>query len=107
MAAVGQRPRREGDRAELKSPPRYGESVESVTHLYTYPEAVAGEQGQIDVDAALAKISAELDLPHQLKLRGGHSGRITVPGMNPEETWTAIERVVPEWNQLFLPRPTS
>jgi hypothetical protein len=81
--------------------------VESVTHLYTYPEAVAAEQGQIDVDAALAKLSAELDLPHQLKLRGGHSGRITVPDTSPEETWKAIERVVPGWAQLFLPRPTN
>jgi hypothetical protein len=81
--------------------------VESVTHLYTYPEAIEGEQGQVDVDAALAKISTELALPHLLKLRGGHSGRITVPGTSPEETWAAIERVVPEWNQLFLPRPGS
>jgi hypothetical protein len=81
--------------------------VESVTHLYTYPEAVAGEQGQIDIDAALAKISTELGLDHQLKLRGGHSGRITVPDTSPEETWTAIERVVPDWPQLFLPRPTN
>lgn len=81
--------------------------MESVTHLYTYPEAVAGEQGQIDVDDALAKISTELSLPHQLKLRGGHSGRITVPDTSPEETWLAIERVVPDWPQLFLPRPTN
>jgi hypothetical protein len=81
--------------------------VESVTHLYTYPEAIESEQGQIDVDAALAKVSDELSLPHQLKLRGGHSGRITVPDTSPEETWTAIERVVPAWDQLFLPRPTN
>lgn len=81
--------------------------MESVTHLYTYPEAVAGEQGQTDIDAALAKLSTELGLAHQLKLRGGHSGRITVPDTSPEETWTAIERVVPGWAQMFLPRPTS
>ncbi len=81
--------------------------MESVTHLYTYPEAVATEQGQTDIDTALAKISAELDLPHQLKLRGGHSGRITVPDTSPEETWSAIERAIPGWDQMFLPRPTS
>lgn len=81
--------------------------MESVTHLYTYPEAVAGEQAQNDVDAALAKVSTELGLAHQLKLRGGHSGRITVPDKSPEETWAAIERVVPDWSQLFLPRPTN
>lgn len=81
--------------------------MESVTHLYTYPEAVAGEQAQIDVDAALAKLSTELGLPHQLKLRGGHNGRITVPDTSPEETWAAIERVIPGWSQLFLPRPTG
>jgi hypothetical protein len=79
--------------------------VESVTHLYTYPDAAEGEQGHSEIDAALAKLSAELALPHQLKLRGGHSGRITVPDTTPEETWTAIERVIPDWPQLFLPRP--
>lgn len=81
--------------------------MESVTHLYTYPQAVEGEDGHREVEAALEKLSAELNLPHQLRLRGGHTGRITVPDTSPEETWTALERVVTNWQGLFLPRPTD
>jgi hypothetical protein len=79
--------------------------MEAVTHLYTYPGAIDGEQGKTEIDAALVKLSAELDLPHELRIRGGHGGRITVPDTAPDETWAAIDRVVPDWPQLFLPRP--
>lgn len=79
--------------------------MEAVTHLYTYPDALKSEQDQAAVDAALAKLSAELQLPHQLRLMGGHSGRITVPDTTPDETWAALERVVPDWPDLFLPQP--
>lgn len=81
--------------------------MESVTHLYTYPEAAAGAEGHADIDAALEKLSTALALPHQLKLRGGHTSRITVPDTTPEETWTALERVVPGWDAMFLPRPAN
>jgi hypothetical protein len=81
--------------------------MEAVTHLYTYPGALEGERERGEVDAALARLSAELELPHTLKLRGGHSGRITVPDSTPAETWAAIERVVPDWSDLFLPRPAA
>ena len=81
--------------------------MESVTHLYTYPEAVNGEDGHREVEAALEKLSAELDLPHRLRLRDGHSGRVTVPDHSPEETWAALERVVADWRQIFLPRPAG
>jgi hypothetical protein len=87
--------------------PRYGGAVESVTHLYTYPEATQSEDGHREVEAALAKLSTELKLPHQLRLRGGHSGRVTVPDHSPEETWGALERVVADWPQIFLPRPAG
>ncbi len=81
--------------------------MEAVTHLYTYPGAIDGEQGRAEIDAALAKLSAELKLAHALRIRGGHGGRITVPDVSPDESWAAIERVVPDWPQLFLPRPSN
>lgn len=81
--------------------------MEAVTHLYTYPGAIDGEQGRADVDAALVKLSVELALPHELRIRGGHGGRITVPDTTPDETWAAIDRVIPDWPQLFLPRPAG
>lgn len=81
--------------------------MEAVTHLYTYPDAIATESGRAEIDAALARLSAALDLEHAVKIRGGHSGRITVPDVSPDVTWAAIANVVPDWQQLFLPRPTD
>jgi hypothetical protein len=79
--------------------------VEAVTHLYTYPQALEAEEGRADVEAALVKLSAELGLPHELRLKSGHIGRITVPDSTPDETWAAMERAVTDWPKLFLPRP--
>ncbi len=79
--------------------------MKAVTHLYTYPDALEGAQDRNDIDAALARLSAELQLPHTLRLRDGHRGQITVPDTAPAETWAAIERAVPDWADLFLPRP--
>jgi hypothetical protein len=79
--------------------------VEAVTQLYAYPGALVEGQDRADVDAALAKLSAELDLPHTLKLKGG--SQITVPDTAPAETWAAIERAVPDWPDLFLPRSVA
>ena len=73
-----------------------------VTHLYTY-----GEHDPAEIDAALAKLSAELELPHTLRIKGGHGGLITLPDTSPEETWAAMERAVSNWPELFLPRPSS
>lgn len=81
--------------------------VEAVTHLYTYPQALEAEQGRAEIEAALAKLSAELELPHALRLRSDHVGRITVPGSTPDETWAAMGRVVADWPDLFLPRPAG
>lgn len=81
--------------------------VESVTHLYTYPQSLEGQQGRADIEAALVKLSAELELPHVLRLKSGHVGRITVPDRTPDETWTAMGRVVTDWPELFLPRPAE
>jgi hypothetical protein len=81
--------------------------MEAVTHLYTYPEALDADADRDRVDAALAKLSTELRLPHALKLSPGHVGRITVPDTTPEETWAAMARVVDDWPELFLPRPTD
>ncbi len=81
--------------------------VEAVTHLYTYPRALEAERGRADIEAALAKLSAELQLPHELRLRSGHLGRVTVPDTTPDETWAAMGRAVPDWPELFLPRPAD
>jgi hypothetical protein len=81
--------------------------MESVTHLYTYPGAIDGKRGRAEIDEALVKLSAELELPHELRIRGGHAGRITIPDVAPEEAWAAIDRAVPDWPQLFLPRPAG
>ncbi len=76
--------------------------METRTHLYTFP--IETDSERTAVEDALAKLSTELALTHALRLKGGHRGLITVPAVDPEETWSAIERVVPEWRQLFLPR---
>ena len=81
--------------------------VEAVTHLYTYPQALEVQQGRDEIEAALVKLSAELQLPHALRIKPGHVGRITVPDTTPDETWAAIGRVVTDWPDLFLPRPAD
>ena len=81
--------------------------MEAVTQLYAYPDALEEGQDRAEVDAALATLSAELELPHTLKLRGGRSSRITVPDTAPAETWAAIERAVPDWPALFQPRSVA
>jgi hypothetical protein len=81
--------------------------VEAVTHLYTYPQSLESEHGRAEVDAALAKLSAELELPHVLQLKSDHVGRITVPDSTPDETWAAMGRAVTDWPELFLPRPAD
>ena len=81
--------------------------MEAVTHLYTYPDAVADEEDRAKVDAALERLSTELKLPHTVSTKGGHVSRITIPDTTPEETWAAIERVVEDWPSLFMPRPSE
>jgi hypothetical protein len=81
--------------------------VEAVTHLYTYPQALEAPHGREEIEAALVKLSAELQLPHALRIKPGHVARITVPDTPPDETWAAIGRVVSDWPDLFLPRPSD
>ena len=71
------------------------------THIFTFP--IESDSDRDTIEAALEKLSAELQLDHPLRLKGGHRGLITVPDTDPEETWAAINRVVPSWQQLFLP----
>jgi hypothetical protein len=96
----------DGSRSECSSRGTV-QQVEAVTHLYTYPQALESRQGRADIEAALIKLSAELRLPHELRLKTGHVGRITVPDSTPDETWAAMGRVVTDWPQLFLPRPAD
>lgn len=72
------------------------------THIFTF--AIEKDSERDAVEAALSSLSTELELTHPLRLKGGHRGLITVPDVDPDETWSAIDRAVPEWQQLFLPR---
>ncbi len=72
------------------------------THIYTF--AIETDSERAAVEAALGELSTELELTHPLRLKGGHRGLITVPDVDPEATWSAIDRAVPEWQQVFLPR---
>jgi hypothetical protein len=72
------------------------------THIYTY--AIESDSERVATETALGNLSTELELTHPLRLKGGHRALITVPGIEPEATWAAMDRVVPEWRALFLPR---
>jgi hypothetical protein len=74
--------------------------METRTHLFTFP--IETDSDRTAVEEALEKLSLELD--HTLRLKGGHKAMITVPGVGPEKTWSAIDRVVPDWQRVFLPR---
>jgi hypothetical protein len=78
--------------------------METRTHLFTFP--IETDADRSAVEEALGNLSAELGLPHALRLKGGHRAMITVPDVDPEATWSAIDRAVPNWQQLFLPRST-
>jgi hypothetical protein len=71
------------------------------THIFTI--AIETDSERAAVEAALDGLSTELELTHPLRLKGGHRSMITVPDVDPEDTWSAIDRAVPEWQQLFLP----
>jgi len=79
--------------------------METRTHLYTFP--IETDSDRAAVEEALEKLSTELALTHALRLKGGHRGLITVPDVDPAETWSAIDRAVPGWQQLFLPRSSG
>jgi len=78
--------------------------MESRTYLFTFP--IETDSDRTAVEEALEKLSAELGLDHALRLKGGHRALITVPDVDPEATWSALDRAVPDWQQLFLPRST-
>ncbi len=79
--------------------------MESRTHLFTFEIETDAERGA--VEAALEQLSAELRLSHPLRLSGAHRGLITVPDTDPEATWSAMDRAVPGWQRLFLPRSAA
>ncbi len=79
--------------------------METRTHLYTFP--IETDSDRAAVEEALEKLSTELALTHAIRLKGGHRGLVTVPDVDPDETWSAIERVVPGWQQVFMPRSAA
>lgn len=78
--------------------------MENQTHIYTFE--IETDDDRTAVEDALGKLSTELKLTHPLRLKGGHRGLITVPGIAPDETWSAIDSAVPGWQQIFMP-PTG
>jgi hypothetical protein len=76
--------------------------MESQTHLFTFP--IETDADRAAIEGALEKLSTELGLTHPLRLKGGHRGLITVPDVSPDATWSAMDRAVPDWRQLFMPR---
>ena len=72
------------------------------THLYTFP--IENDTDRAAVEGALEKLSTELSLTHAVHLKGGHRGLVTLPDVDPDDTWSAMDRVVPGWQRLFLPR---
>jgi hypothetical protein len=76
--------------------------LESRTHIYTFP--IETDSDRDAVEAALEKLSTELGLSHPLRLASGHRVLIRVPGVAPEDAWSAMDRVVPDWQQMFMPR---
>jgi hypothetical protein len=78
--------------------------METRTHLFTFP--IESDSDRAALEEALEKLSAELGLNHTLRIKGGHRALITVPDVDPDATWSAIDRAVPGWERLFLPRST-
>jgi hypothetical protein len=76
--------------------------MKTQTHLFTFP--IETESERAAVEAALGDLSTELELTHPLRLKGGHRGLVTLPDVDPDDTWSAMDRVVPGWQRLFLPR---
>ncbi len=79
--------------------------METRTHLYTFP--IESDSDRAEVEAALEHLSNELELTHALRLKGGHRGLITVPDVDPETAWSAIDRAVPSWQRIFMPRSAA
>jgi hypothetical protein len=79
--------------------------LKTQTHIFTFE--IETENERTAVEDALAKLSTELELAHPLRLKGGHRGLITVPGIDPDQTWSAMDAAVPEWQRLFLPRSAA
>ena len=76
--------------------------MKTLTHIFTFE--IETDSDRTAVEGALVKLSTELDLTHPLRLKGGHRGLITVPGIAPDETWSAMDSAVPDWQRIFLPR---
>jgi hypothetical protein len=84
------------------------ETDREVTFIYCRPGVVETAGGAIEVDEALALLALELGLEVDGVLRSVKDASAIVPGTSPEETWAAMNRVLPPWRQdkLFLV-PTS
>jgi hypothetical protein len=79
----------------------------TLTFIYARPETIQNPLGAAEVDEALERIAAELDLDPELEMRPQNGTAIVIPDVAPHETWAAIDRLLPIWKQarlFFLPR---
>jgi hypothetical protein len=75
-----------------------------VTRIYCRPGLVDTAIGAVEVDEVLAMLALELGLEIDGILRSACEASAIVPWTSPEDTWAAMDRVVPPWRQakLFL-----
>jgi hypothetical protein len=79
----------------------------TLTFIYVRPETIRNPLGAVEVDEALERIAAELDLDPELEMRPKDGTAIVIPDVAPDEVWAAIDRLLPIWKQarlFFLPR---
>ncbi|HEY2717382.1 MAG TPA: hypothetical protein VGI73_14285 [Solirubrobacterales bacterium] len=81
--------------------------MEESTFIYCRPGVLHTSEGITALNAALDTLAVELNLGKAEDLRAIGSTSIIVRGHGPDETWDAIDRVLPifKQNQLFyMPR---
>jgi hypothetical protein len=66
-----------------------------------HPAALETDRGRDDVLLAMIKVGEALKVP-QYKVNPTADGLVTYP-VGTAELWAAVERVVPDWPDLFLP----
>lgn len=75
---------------------------ERVTYLYCRPGVLDTKKGEVDVDLALQHLAFELgrEQAPMFRTRGGTS--IVVPGVGPDEVWSAMEKIAATWQRRGL-----
>jgi hypothetical protein len=78
-----------------------------VTFLYFRPDIDDEPERQIELRGVLDRLATELRLHPDADLRPQGRTSITVPGVAPDDVWTALDGFLPLWKQaalFYLPR---